>query len=227
MIQIRFSPQWFFGYDAAVDIISVIVISLIAFYAYKIFKFTDNKRDKYFALSFFAMALAFVAKLVMNFIIYYPRANEVAYQGVNVIVNYTGQSRMAYVFGFAFYRFLMLLGLLGIYYLVTKEKNRYNIAMTVMLSIMIILFAGSQYFVFHVFSAIILAGIVYNYLWHFRNKKSTERLMVGWGFAAIFISQLVFILTTIHDYFYVAGQLVQLIGFLFLSYTYYSIVFKK
>ena len=42
MIQIRFSPQWFFGYDAAIDIISIIVVGLIAWYAFKIFKFSSK-----------------------------------------------------------------------------------------------------------------------------------------------------------------------------------------
>jgi|TARA_B100001971_G_C18214636_1_gene552975 hypothetical protein len=227
MIQIRFSPQWFFGYDAAIDIISIIVVGLIAWYAFKIFKFSDRKKDKYFALSWLSIALAFLAKIAMNLVIYYPKANEVAYAGVNVVVQYTGQSRMLYVFGFAFYRFLFLMGLLGIYYLVTKEQNRYNILMTILLAIMIILFSGSQYFVFHLFAAIILAGTVYNYLWHYRKNKNVVRQNVGWGFAGLLASQVLFVLTAVHDVFYVAGQVVQLVGFLFLSFTFYTIVFKK
>ncbi|MDP7116392.1 MAG: hypothetical protein QF915_05005 [Candidatus Woesearchaeota archaeon] len=227
MIRIKFSPQWFYGYDAAIDIVSVIVLGLLAFYAYKIFSFTGRKRDKYFALSFLSIALAFLSKVAMNLVIYYPKINKVAYDAVNLTVQYTGQSRLAYVVGFLFYRFLVLLGLYGLYYVVTKNKNRYDIAIAMGLSTIIILFSSSQYFVFHVASAIISAGIVYNYLWYNRKQESKERLRVGWAFAAIFFSQLVFILTIFHDYFYVAGQLIQLVGFLILAYTFYSIVIKK
>ncbi len=227
MIRIRFSPQWFYGYDAAVDIISVIVLGLIAFYAYKIFTFSERKRDKYFALSFFSIALAFVSKILMNLVIYYPEINKVAYQTVNLTIQYTGESRLFYIMGFALYRFLALLGLYGLYYVVNKENNRYNILVVMGLSAIIILFSSSAYFVFHVASALILGGIVYNYLWHFRSKESKERLFVGWGFAAILLSQIVFILTLFHDYWYVAGQVIQLIGFLFLAYTFYSIMSKK
>jgi hypothetical protein len=50
---------------------------------------------------------------------------------------------------------------------------------------------------------------------------------VGWGFAGLLASQVLFVLTAVHDVFYVAGQVVQLVGFLFLSFTFYTIVFKK
>ena len=173
------------------------------------------------------MALAFLSKVLMNVIIYYPKVNEVVFEAVNLTLEYTGESRAAYVLGFALYRFLMLFGLYGIYYIVTKSQNRFDILITMGLSSIIILFSSSQYFVFHVASALISAGIVYNYLWHYRSKKSKERLYVGYAFAAVFFSQLVFILTIFHDYFYVTGQTIQLIGFLFLSYSFYSIVVKK
>ncbi len=226
MLRLRFSPQWFYGYDAAVDIIAVVVVALIAFYAYRIYKYSDRKRDLYFALSFFSMALAFLSKIAMNLVIYYPKVNEVAFQTVNLTMHYTGESRILYIIGFALYRLLMLMGLLGIYYIVTKEKNRYNILMALLFSIMFILFSSSQYFVFHVASAIILGGIVYNYLWYFRKKKSAERLLVGWSFAAILMGQIVFILTLFHDYWYVGGQILQLVGFLILAYTFYNIMKK-
>src|SRR3989339_586586 len=71
MIDIIYSPTWFYGKDIVFDIINVFVLFLIAFFVRKYYKLAENKNYLYLAISFFMVGVSFLFKIMMNFTIYY------------------------------------------------------------------------------------------------------------------------------------------------------------
>ncbi|MEA3430735.1 MAG: hypothetical protein U9R08_05660, partial [Nanoarchaeota archaeon] len=71
MLELVYSPQWFYGIDILFESINVIAALLIAFFSYKIYKYTKDRHCLYFGLSFLAICIAFISKILTNFQIYF------------------------------------------------------------------------------------------------------------------------------------------------------------
>ena len=71
MVKLIYSPQWFYGKDVIIDIVSICVLLLIAFFSINYYRIKKNRNYLYFALSFIILASSFLIKILMNINIYY------------------------------------------------------------------------------------------------------------------------------------------------------------
>ena len=141
---------------------------------------------------------------------------------------------LLYVGGFLGYRLLMLLGLLGVYFVIHKYQAKKLILFSAYLITMLIVattFSMWAYPIFYVTTAILLLFIAQFYYDAFLGKrghkknKNVKSLLNA--FIVLMAAQLAFTLVIIHLYFYVLAEALQLIGFLMLLYVYYKLVVKK
>ncbi|NTV23520.1 MAG: hypothetical protein HGA85_04055, partial [Nanoarchaeota archaeon] len=61
MIQLVYSPAWFYGKDIIIDIISIVVLLLVSLAGFRYYLMSRNKKMLYLVLSFSLLALAFLA----------------------------------------------------------------------------------------------------------------------------------------------------------------------
>ena len=71
VVKLVYSPQWFFGKDILIDIVSIFVLLLIAFFSIKYYNIKKNRNYIYLTLSFVILAASFLAKILINFNVYY------------------------------------------------------------------------------------------------------------------------------------------------------------
>jgi hypothetical protein len=71
MIEIVYSPKWFYGKDIAIDIIGIVILFLIAFFSLKYYRLSKNKNYLFLSASFFMISLSYFFKIITNFTIYY------------------------------------------------------------------------------------------------------------------------------------------------------------
>ncbi len=230
-VRFVFSPKWFYGIDCIFELVSVIVLVLLALSTYKLYKFTKNKHHLYFGASFIALALGFIAKILTNVEIYYPEAiiNTV---GAKTIFTITGiiHSSLIFTAGYFFYRLFLLLGFLGLIFIITHSKEYRWIPLTVYLVFVITLFSTFAYYIFHITVAVLLFYLAY-YLyknWK-KNRKKTKKtvpLLTFLSFLLLFISAIAFVFVIVNSYFYVVAEVLQFLGFLLLLIAYIILVKK-
>lgn len=235
MVNVLFSPRWFWGIDAIFESIAILATALLAFYAYKLYKFTKKSSHKYFSLSFLMLSLAFLAKVITNLFLYFPGLRKTI---DFFILRYyiLSNTNLIYAIGNLAYRFLMLLGLLGIFWVIGKsrEKNKLLILLYFIsaISFISIFSAITSYFIFelyplfHITAALFLAYISYFYYNNYLKKKKDTTFRIFLSFLLIFLSQLVFIFVLIDLRTYVIAEFLQLAGYFLLLYE-YSLLTKK
>ncbi len=237
MVEVIFSPRWFFGVDAIFETIAIIATALLALEAYRLYKFTRKVTHKYFSLSFLLISLAFIAKVITNLLLYFPSLRQATVSWILKKYYILQETNLVYAAGNLAFRFLMLLGLLGIFWIIgeSREKNKllilfYFISLTSFVSIFSVYVGGIAipiYFIFHITAAIFLAYITYFYYETYKMRKRKGTLSISLSFFFIFLSQLVFMFLIITLSVYALAEFLQLAGYMLLLYNYYILASKK
>lgn len=214
MIELVYSPQWFYGKDIIIDIVSIFVLFLIGFFAIKCYRM--NKKNKNYlllAISFFTLAASFIFKILTNFTIYY-KIIEIKNIGVVTLTYQTIKSTNTLFFiGFMLYRILTLIGLYILYSIYTKQTKS-NMFLIIFLIIISTYFSQSAYYIFHLTSLILLILITMQYWDIYKKNKLIPSKMLVFSFAIIAISQIIFMFVHLNQLLYVISEIVQLIGYI-------------
>ncbi len=227
MIKLIFSPHWFYNTDIIFEVFFTIVTLAIGFYSYKFYKFSKNYKYKYFALSFFAFAAAFTAKILTNFVLYYQKTVKTTFNEVIVKYNLLPMSKFFFFLGYDFYRLFYLLALIGIYWLISKSKDYEHQWLFFYLAIIISIFSYNAYFIFHLTSAFLLFFIVKHYH-EISYKKKNKRTYINFlAFLFLFVGEITFIFIWLDKVFYVIAETLLLISFVMLLSNYLRLVLRK
>lgn len=221
MLEILFSPKWFYGKDILIDIFSIIVLSLIATFSIKYYKMNKkNKNYFWFGISFITLALSFLFKILTNFTIYYNVIDTEKLGLLTLSYNTIRSSDILFSIGFLSYILLTLLSFLMLYEIYKAKHSKQNILLTLYFIITITYFTTSKYFIFHLTAFLFLFLITLNYFKNYlKNKKTTSKFLVL-SFAIIALSQLFFIFVELNNLLYVFAESIQFIGYLLLLITF-------
>lgn len=221
-----FSPEWFYGIDSLFETFSFLVAAMIAFYAYRLYKFSNKKSYLYFSYAFMLFSLGLIVKVITNVVIYFRVLESYEFGTLTIIESTFSGSTLIYALGIIIYRFLMLIGLLGIYMVLYKKTSRKDMFLLGYLMGITALLSHYKYFVFHLTVLILLLFIMLFYYKSFMRKKMNTTMLVGASFLFFFISQLFFIFVDFDDAHYVTGEIVQLAGFLLMLIAYIKVMRK-
>lgn len=216
MIRFVFSPEWFYGIDSIFEIFSVIVTLIIAGYAYKLYKFSENKNYKYFSLAFLLFAVGFIFKILTNITVYSEVLEKMPLGTITLVHSTIHQYEFFYILGYLGFRLAILLGLLGIYMVSYKHTNITDMFLYSFLFILICIFSHYDFIIFHLTTIAFLCFIVYFYINNYLNKKNKPSLLIASSFIFLLISQVFFAFTYFELIHYITAEIFQLIGFILL-----------
>ena len=221
MINLVFSPSWFYGFDIVFEILGVIVTLLIAFYSIRLYKFSgkENRGYLHLGLVFLAFAGSFLAKVATNFVLYYHETVMGTIGEVVIKYNLVHKSNFFLQAGYDLHRFLMLLGLLGMYWLISKSQEKEHLPIFSYFIFVIALFSFNTYYVFHLTAAVLLIYIAKHYynICFCPSNKNKRMIHAHLNFMAFFLmllSQVSFIFVWANKAIYVIAETLQLAGFI-------------
>ncbi len=201
-------PQWFFGYDVALELLFAVVTLLVSFYAFKIYKLSMDNNLKFFSLSFFLIALSYLAQAVLNFIIL-DRLDDTVCGMINLQSVY-----LLDLFGIYFHSILFLLGLIVLAYVAMKMSDPGTFFLILFLVLGALYFSPYKTFMLYFLSTIILGLISFYYIRNYWNNRKTTSLLVAISMVLLFISCLYFIFATENMIYYVIGHALEFIAYL-------------
>ena len=233
MYQLFSTPEWFNGFDLIFESLSLIISLLIAGYSWRVYRVSKENKFAYFSFAFILVAFSLFSKTFVHGVLYFsPVRDSVA--GVLAPVLGSGLE-----FADLFYRgtfFLqmstMLSAWLLIFFISQKSRERLKkyheisqIALFIYLILLVSVIANFKYFVFYLTSAVILGMTSLNYYKNYLNNKRNKnafRVMVAFLF--ILFSNITLVFVFLFSGFYVLGEILLLIGFLLLLYTYQKVI---
>jgi len=224
MIELVYSPKWFYGKDIAIDVVSIFVLSLIAFFSMQYYKLNKrNKKHLFLSISFFLIALSFLFKIATNFTIYYRMLETRHFGFFTLTYSASKSSNVLFFIGFLMYRMLMLLGFYILYSIYIKQ-NKVNIFLIIYLILISTYFSRSAYYIFHLTAIILLIIVSFKYLKNYRKTKHNTNRWLLYSFVLIAVSQIIFVFIKIHAIFYVIAELIQLLGYIGLLITFIKVL---
>jgi len=213
MIDLMFSPKWFYGKDIAIDLVAIIILTFIAFYSIRCYRLNKkNKNYLSFAASFLLLALSFLFKILTNFTLYYYSVETRNLGFITVSYNALRSSDILFFIGSIMYRALMLFGLYVLYSVYQKQSSS-NIFIIFYLLVISVYFSRSVYFIFHLTSLIFLVFITYSYYQNYVRSRNNFTKYLFASFAIITLSEVFAIFVKLNLVLYAVAEIVQLIGY--------------
>ncbi len=225
MFHVVYSPEWFYGKDIVIDIVSILVLLLVSFFSIRFYKINKNRNNLYLTASFLSLALSFAFKVLMNFKIYYSNIETQVIGTMTLSYNVIESSNLLIFLGSLLYRALALIGLYILYSLYKKQSTSDYILVTILL-IGITYFSYSSYYVLHVISLVLLTLIIVQYLKNYIDKSHMSTITMTLSLGLIFFSQVLFMLIGLNSDLYVAAEITQLIGYIGILVTLLMVLFN-
>jgi hypothetical protein len=212
MIQL-FAPDWFTRADILIEAFSFLVLFTFFIVSIKNYKLTKNKKLLILGVGFLFISLAELSTILTKFILYYK--TMLTQNFGNLIVKYSAwhASDLPYDIGFFTYKLFTLIGLYIIYRLHMKNKNLGDLVLSVFFIIIASVAGQSMFYIFHLTTLVLLVLIIINYAEVYKNNKNINTKMLIISFIILALGNALFIMSPIR-LVYVAGQLLQLFGYI-------------
>jgi hypothetical protein len=207
----HFFDKWI-TYIYQIDIVFgftiVLIAGFLAFYSYKVYKFTKKKSYLLFYLSFLFIALGYCIDT-----------------GIDIFINieslqknlFFGEIGLPFLMKTAFlsYMILILIGYI-IMTIITMKGNR-KTALLFLLLITVSLFISGNYFLtFNLTAIVLLSFLTYHFYRNFDELRTFNSGIVWFGFVLILLSHLIIIFMLFSNKFYLLSNLFLMSGFMLL-----------
>ncbi|MEM4397319.1 MAG: hypothetical protein QW757_01690 [Candidatus Woesearchaeota archaeon] len=222
-MDIIFTPIWFYGRDILIDSISVVVLMLIFYFVIKNYFLNKNKRYLLLGISFFLLSLSFLIKMILNFIIY-NNLIQTKISGYAIFDYEKIASIENYLFISFFILRLITLTSLFILYLIYIKQQKSNILLLFSLLLINLYYSIESHFAFHFISFLILFLISLKLYEVYRKNNFSKTKLLAISFFIISLSQFFFLFIEIESLIYVIAELIQLVGYLILLFTYIMVL---
>ena len=176
--QLGITPDWFQDIDTLFEAVSILVTFLLAAATYKFYKLTDEQKYKWFSVSFFLIMISYIFKILTNLIVYNEQFGTKVLGEYIYTIQYVHEYYYLEIFGTLAFRFLMLLGLFGLYYIICHCQDRKTIPIVVFLLFITTIFSNIQYFAFHLTTTLLFGLIVWQYYSLCKQKKKKLNILV-------------------------------------------------
>lgn len=221
MIQLVYSPQWFYGKDIIIDIISIIVLFLIGFFSIRSYKIKKNRNYLFLATSFFMISISFIFKIMTNFTIYYKVLETHTLPFGTLTYQALKSTDVLFLIGYLAYRLLTLVGLYILYLIYEKRPySKANVLLVIYLLIVSTYFSRAAYYIFHLTAFLLLLLITYQYFMHYKEHKQTATKTLAISFAIITAGNLFSCFIEMEPAIYAIAEIIQLIGYILLLITF-------
>lgn len=214
------SPAWFNGYDVAFELVFGIISLVIAFFALRIYKASDQKPAKLLSFAFFSISLSYIIKSVFNFLII-SKLNETVCGMINLSSAVALDS-----IGLYLHMIFMLIGLVILMYMVLKFRKARTFWIFLAVTFIAMIYSQNMPITYYAISALYLAVISWHYIENFLSNKQTKTLLVAIAFIFLFFGSIHFLLSVNHQLFYVIGHFLELVAYILILINFY-LVLKK
>jgi len=223
VVKLVYSPQWFYGKDIIIDIISIVVLLLIAFASLRYYKIIKNRNYLFLTGSFGVLAMSFLFKVLMNINVYYKIVETKDLGVATTAYQYLKETPNFFKHSFFLYWFSTILGFYILFSIYQKQSASNFLLGAYLLSVLT--YVGyPDYHIFHATLLVILALISLSQLRKYINKKHFATRIVALGFGLIALSQAFFVAVEYNLNFYVIGEVMQLAGYICLLITFIMVL---
>jgi hypothetical protein len=200
-------PEWFFELGIGLEILFAVVSFIVSWYAFKLYKLSEQREIRLFSISFALISLSYVIKSIL--MLFVLSNVESGMRALNI-----GKLQMIGIVSVYAHIALFTLGIVTLAYMTLKKENCKAYLLLVSLTFFGIILGKDHLYAFSVISSVILLYITLNYLFEYLHNKNNKTLLIFTAFAFLFISGAGFALAPSYYLNFVFGHLIELASYL-------------
>ena len=199
MVVLTTGPQWFQGYDILFNIVFAVITIFIAGLSYKASSLTKEKKYTFFGTAFLLIATSYL--IFILFALFFNKLRPILE-----------------VFDFVFFlhMLLMLVALTILLIVVLKIKNKKVTSLIFVFILLFILFSFQYFIKFHIISFFLLGFLTLQFYSNYKKKRNINTKFVFVSFFLLTCSHIFFAAIRASEALYIAGEVLQLLGFIIL-----------
>jgi hypothetical protein len=224
-LEITPGPQWFSGPDFIIDLVSVVVLLLIGVFAWKFYSLNkSNKKHLFMFTSLAILGASFVFKIITYFILYLTTFKLHVFTVLGQPMYYMEPNNFYFSISFIIYSLLTVLGFY-ILYTIYEPKTSLSTNILILYLLMIaVVFTENAYIILHLTAMILSVMITYKLWKGYKKNKLSSTKYLAISFGIISLSRIFFIVANSHSSMYVAGEFIQLTGYILLLLTFIMVL---
>lgn len=207
MAYVFLTPDWFFGYDILLELFFAFIAFLVSFYAYKVYRISDQRQTKFLSIAFFFISVSYFILAVINFIVAQNLDEQVCGAlGLNRVF-------LLQLFGTYLHALFFIMGLITLAYITfnTKSMSVYFLLLSIVLTS--VYYNPVKLFIFYVLSALITGYLIYYYAKAYLSIKKPNVMLMLIAVIFLFLSTVHFIFAINNSLFYFIGHLLELAAY--------------
>jgi len=208
---IHIIPSWFLGLNIALEILFAIVTGVIAYYAFKIYRISDQRELKLFGASFTFLSVSYIFLTLINLLFLSVTQGNIHSLNVDRIIDLKDVFVGLFVFSF-------LLGFVTLFYTTLKIESGRVYTLLAILFIVAINYTADKSFMIYFLASIFLLFINYHYFREYYLKKNKNTLLTFIGMTFLLASNISLIVEA--NYFiptmYVVSNALEFVGYGFI-----------
>jgi len=214
METIHLIPNWFVGFHISFEVVFMLATAIIAFYAFKIFKISEQRESRNFGIAFLFLSLSYLTLIILNHLFLSVLSGNLRSLDIDDLIGLKNLALSLYVI-------FLTLGFLILYHTTSKFKSTPNLILLAALSIMSIKYACEKSILIYFIPATFLLFITYNYFKDYYSNKNKNTLLLSSSMFFLLLSNLS--LGSVAKFFqpnlYVLAHFIELIAYGIIIYT--------
>ncbi|HYD03305.1 MAG TPA: MASE3 domain-containing protein [Alphaproteobacteria bacterium] len=202
------TPEWFYGYNIALELIFAIITFSVSFYAWKIYKITQERNLRLFSLAFTFVGLSYFARALLNLVVFLRLDDEVC------LLMKIQDLYLLNLFGTYVYSILFLIGILLLAYVALKIYSLQTFILMFLLVFTSLYFTPFKTFMLYLLSTLLLGFIVVYYFRNYFNNKKMTTLLVLIAMILLFTAYVSYLLSTNNAWYYFIGHIMEMVAYL-------------
>jgi len=208
MANLYIIPSGFFSYNLLLEFFFAVITLVVSLYAFRIYKLSEQKQSKFFAVSFLFFSVHYFIQSFLNFAIKSELGKNICIamkiQGVNILNLY----------GVYSYLLFFMLGLVTLTYMALKIKSARVYILLVVISVLSIFLSQNKIYMYYFTSSILLIFICEHYLRNYLKNRQVKTLLVMTAFMFLLFSNIHFIFAVNHSAYFIVGRFLELGAYL-------------
>lgn len=207
MAYIYLVPQWFFGFDIAMELLFAIIALILAAFAYKIYKASEHKEVKLFGVSFLLISLSYFVWAWTNSFLLEHLTSEVLEISLNSLLSTN------YILSLT-HMGLFMAGLITLAYATLEIETARGYYLLLGLGLIGLVSSSIPWITYQIISIFVLSAIVYHYIIDHMCYKNNKARYVFLAFILLLGSRIDFLFTLRSTSAYIFGHILELGAYL-------------
>jgi hypothetical protein len=208
--------EWFLQYNIALEVVFGSVALMVALFAWRIYKESDQKRLKLFGISFLLISASYFLQAMSNFL-----AISELEEFINLIEFVPMSAELQSVvllesIGVYAHMFMMISGLVILVYMTFRKEKQRILYLLLALSMLSVFMSDNIVYMFYLLSSILSAFVLWYYAENYRRGRRSNVLPVFVAFFFLFLGNVCFIFSCCNIFFYAIGHVFELFAYLFI-----------